>query len=66
MAIATLLLEKVDGKVEIFAEVRMLADENGVDLHPESGAVCLSLKKVDSQQARNNVYLSNTEEGAVL
>ena len=27
---------------------------------------CLSLKKVDSQQARNNVYLSNTEEGAVL
>ena len=29
-------------------------------------ALCLSLKKVDSQQARNNVYLSNTEEGAVL
>ena len=27
---------------------------------------CLSLKKVDSQKARNNVYLSNTEERTVL
>ena len=27
---------------------------------------CLSLKKVDSQKARINVYLSNTEERTVL
>ena len=29
-------------------------------------ADCLSLKKVDSQKARINVYLSNTEERTVL